>query len=639
MKKIFPLAVLGVLALSGCGSDSHTANIGAGTAQIPPPINPLAAVDEAKLLSSAEAKEWLVAKESFGPSYAGSAKYDQFIGFLEGKMRSYGMVDFTRYTFSYPFWSTSEWPDKSGWSLKSDGTNIEVASYAVNSGNTGPAGVTGTMILYDLNLPAAQRPTNAQMAGKIVVIKQAIYNATTASADSGYSGSGYSGYQFRSDPATFPTAVGVAVPASVDANFRNRSQLSNSTLGKTVCQAAGAIGAIWVLDMSPTAAAGARQHSTPDQYNCPGVLLDRNAGVKVVADATAAKTATVVLNSKTVNTRPAQIVAYLPGKDFGKANDQKLLMITHTDGPSIVEDNGALGILAVVKYFSQIPQAQRPRTLMVYLDNRHFVAGAEASYPFDYFEDFPDAAKGLVGGLAMEHFGGAQFNELGDAYTATGMPAHTNLFSFPNPLAVETAIAVVKEVNLRRANVATPTAVGLGSVYSDTGVDGQSQGFWYGPGFMSPFVNNGRLPAFHVSGDWPSAGYQAYYPSVDTRVDPEYFRTMVRTSLRLLSTLSTSDLTKLAPDWGIVLANIKSLTPANFNAGLDGTALRTAWIAQFTTAFNAVRAGDYATAKNQMSTLRAAMAASLTSTAAANPLANVDRTIALATKGAQLPNP
>ena len=119
--------------------------------------------------------------------------------------------------------------------------------------------------------------------------------------------------------------------------------------------------------------------------------------------------------------------------------------------------------------------------------------------------------------------------------------------------------------------IATPTATTLGSVYRDNGVNGQSQGTWLGPGFMGPFVNNGRLPAFHVSGDWPSAGYQAYYPSVGVRVDPEYFRTMVRVSIRLLQTLATSDLTKLAPDWGIVRANIVALTAANFQAGVAAT--------------------------------------------------------------------
>jgi hypothetical protein len=312
-------------------------------------------------------------------------------------------------------------------------------------------------------------------------------------------------------------------------------------------------------------------------------------------------------------------------------------MITHTEGMSNVEDNGSLGIMGVLKYYSQIPQAQRPRTIMVYLDNRHFVSGYEAAWPYDYMEDFPDAHKGLVGGLAMEHFGGMQFNEVGNEYKATGWPAFTYVFAFPNPLAVETAISAVKEVNLRRGIVATPTASGMGGVYSTKGVNGLAEGGWPGGTFMNPFVENGRLPAFHVSGDWPSAGFQAYYPSVGTRVDTEYFRTMVRTSIRLLQTLSTDDLTMLAPDWGIVRTNILSLTDSNFQTGVVPATARADLLAQFDAVFALVRKGDYAGASLQLPALRTKLQSQVLAASATNPLANIDRAIALAKKGANMP--
>ncbi|MFG5410278.1 hypothetical protein ABXN37_22005 [Piscinibacter sakaiensis] len=642
MNRSLSALMMAVAALAACGGNDGDTPVAAAPVPAPAPAasapatakDPLSYIDETKMITSAEAKEWLVTKDNYGPAYAGSAKYDAYIAFLEKKMREYGLVDFTRYTFPYSFWETTEWPDKSGWSLTSDGTKVDVASYATNSGNTGTAGVTGQMIVYDPTLPAAQRPTAAQMKGKIVVIKHPAY-ATQSTPGTGNS---LSDYEYRSDPETF-AQVGEIMPLNKDADFRNRTQLSTATTyGINVCQAAGGLAAIWVLDMSPLAAQGARQHGTPRHYNCPGVLLDRNAGQKVLADAAAGKTATVTLNATVKDTRPAQLIAYLPGKNYGKANDQKLLMVTHTEGQSNVEDNGSLGIMGVLHYYAKIPQAQRPRTIMVYLDNRHFVAGAESAYPFDYMEDFPDAAQGLVGGLAMEHFGGVQFNEVGDDYKGTGWPAHTSVYTFPNQLATETAISIVKEVKQQRANVAAPPATGLGSVYSKPGVNGKSQGFWYGPGFMSAFVEHGRLPAFHVTGDWPSAGYQAYYPSVGVRVDPEYFRTNVRTSLRLLQTLSTEDLTKYAPDWGIVRANIAALTAANFQTGIAADAARTELLAQFDAIFTLVRNGDYANASLQLPALRTKLQSQVVAEAASNPLANIDRVIALAKKGANLPS-
>lgn len=638
MNKTLLVLILASAGLAGCGgsSDSATETPAAAVPITPPAVvskDPLTYIDETKMISSSDANDWLTVKDKYGPAYAGSAKYDAYIAFLETKMREYGLVDFTKYTFPYSFWETTEWPDKSGWSLSSDGSGVEVASYATNSGNTGPSGVTGQMIVYDPTLPAAQRPTAAQMKGKIVVIKHPAYSTQTVAT----SGNSLSDYEYRSDPQTF-AQVGQIMPLSNDADFRNRSQLGTATTyGINVCQAAGGIAAIWVLDMSPLAAQGARQHGTPRHYNCPGLLLDRNAGQKVLADATSGKTATVKLTATVKDTRPAQIVAYLPGKNYGKTNDQKLLMVTHTEGQSNVEDNGSLGILGVLHYYAKIPQAQRPRTIMVYLDNRHFVAGAEAAYPFDYMEDFPQAKEGLVGGLAMEHFGGVQFNEVGDVYKGTGWPAHTSVYTFPNPLATEKAIEVVKEVKQQRANVAAPPAIGLNNVYNKLGVNGQSQGFWYGPNFMSAFVEHGRVPAFHVTGDWPSAGYQAYFPAVGVRVDAEYFRTNVRTSLRLLQTLSTEDLTKYAPDWGIVRTNITSLTTENFQPGVIADKARADMLTQFDGIFAMVRSGDYQNASVQLPALRKQVQTTVMASASANALDNIDRVIALAAKGANLP--
>ena len=40
----------------------------------------------------------------------------------------------------------------------------------------------------------------------------------------------------------------------------------------------------------------------------------------------------------------------------GTDKDEQIILTNHTDGPSITQDNGALGILGIIKYFSNIPQ-------------------------------------------------------------------------------------------------------------------------------------------------------------------------------------------------------------------------------------------------------------------------------------------
>src|SRR5258705_11027847 len=91
---------------------------------------------------------------------------------LHAEMKAMGMVSIGDYPYPYTRWYTSEFPDKSGWSLTSDGKPVDVAAYGTQSGSTGPGGVTAPMVLYDLNLPVAQRPAFSALAGKEVVVKQ-----------------------------------------------------------------------------------------------------------------------------------------------------------------------------------------------------------------------------------------------------------------------------------------------------------------------------------------------------------------------------------------------------------------------------------------------------------------------------------
>ena len=49
-------------------------------------------------------------------------------------------------------------------------------------------------------------------------------------------------------------------------------------------------------------------------------------------------------------------------------------------------------------------------------DATEIVPGTEASYPFDTVKLHPELFKTVVGGLALEHFGGLQFVENGNDY-------------------------------------------------------------------------------------------------------------------------------------------------------------------------------------------------------------------------------
>ena len=132
---------------------------------------------------------------------------------------------------------------------------------------------------------------------------------------------------------------------------------------------------IKVCDMAFDRTVGLYTFPVPTLHDMPGLILDRDAGAQVIADAKAGKIATLRLEATVEPSEAVQLIAYLPGKHYGTPQDEQILLVNHTDGPSITQDNGALGLLAIVKYYSNLPQEERERTLTIFLDCRHYIPG------------------------------------------------------------------------------------------------------------------------------------------------------------------------------------------------------------------------------------------------------------------------
>jgi hypothetical protein len=596
----------------------------------------LMAVDRAMLSSIPQIQNWIDQKDSWGPAYTAGPGWKKFMALLHGEISAMGLVNITDVRFPYTRWYTSEFPDRSGWSLTSNGVPIDVASYGTQSGSTGPLGVTAPMILYDLNLPVAQRPPLSALAGKIVVVKQQPYatlgtrervplGVPAPAVPSSYCGNppsctpadagegppspqwgnpglpmSYKDYEYRSDSDKFPTPLFEKIPVSVESSFRNRDQFGQiREIITNVLVPSGAVGAVTVMDMSPLASQGTRIHPTPRQFNVPLLMLDRVAGQRVLDDAALGRTAKLVLDAhQEQNADAYETVATLPGKDFGTPADRAILLATHVDGPSIVEDDGGLAILSVLHYYAQIPREQRPKSIVVYFESRHFVPGTEASYPFDTVKLHPELFKTVVGGLALEHFGGLQFAENdGGAYIPTGQAATTYVWGWPNKLAIDEATRAIKDQGLPRA---------INDVPARAGVNGKAQNGWLGGGFSRYLVDLGGWPGWHISGDWPSAGFQAYYPAAKTRISATLFQTQSAVAVQLVNTLMVKDVIALAPVWGYLENDIAALNDDAFQNRALIAVSRATITKDFSLIVEDVQRGRYDMALKKISTFAVA---------------------------------
>ena len=138
--------------------------------------------------------------------------------------------------------------------------------------------------------------------------------------------------------------------------------------------------------------------------------------------------ASVTCNARlTPDARADSIVATLKG-----TSDEVIFLTTHTDGPNEVNDNGALGVLALAMYYSKLPASNRRRTLVCSLPTGHYAGGAIADKvtgsgrragTSGVMERRPDVLKRAVAQIAMEQLGAVDWIEIDGKWQSSGLPA------------------------------------------------------------------------------------------------------------------------------------------------------------------------------------------------------------------------
>lgn len=464
-----------------------------------------------------EIQAWHRFKDEGGPTYSGSPAWHRYVSFVEERLKKIGVVGLIRNEWVYDQWTTSDWPDDSKWTLVSGGTRVKVAHYGGYSGSTGPGGLTAPLVHYDWAAPPAS------IEGRIAVFTIAPHPEPPLNEDY-RTWFTVNDHEYLSDPATFPplfTRVPVGTSVAYDVWWQVRQVIR---INQAV-QDGKAAGAVVVFDMPYDRVAGLYTFPMPRLYQAPTLYLDRDAGRQVLADARKGASATVTLVAKTAPVTTHQTIAFLPGRDYGTPQDEQVVVRTHSDGPSISQDNGPLGVLALMTYFARIPQAERPRTLMIYLDNRHYIPGGEAAFASqDWFARHPEARKPIVGLIALEHLGQLEYREHGGSLVGTGLVEPSFLWTRGDPALVSAATEAVKAHRVPRVMVQT---------VDRPGIHGGTQGYWYGMGRIAS-AKEWNLPAFSTMGS--QGAYWSSTARLD-KFDKDHFRTQVAAMAQLTAVL------------------------------------------------------------------------------------------------------
>lgn len=350
------------------------------------------------------------------------------------------------------------WWDHRDWSLEliDDGevTDVPVAAYRPYSGFTGPDGVEG--VLADASLGTQADFDAGEFNGKVALIRQPALPLTrgnfitpdTLVYDP-------DGELAPSDPYNRAWTAIQAPQNAAPARARN----------------AGAVAAIVAWDYSAEAATGqwvpfAQQPSSAADV-VPTLYVDRETGATLrekIADGARVR---LVLDG-TVHSESGEltddIVATLPGM-----TDEVVIVNSHSDGISASQENGAVGMLALARYFSSLPKFCRSKTLVFALPVGHFRGGLGGDTA-RFIERNPEIIERGVGSLTLEHLGQMEWVDDESGFHPTGRREGGIHYTSPSLVDIDWNAIVAEDWRFMQVTPTNGPHFGVGSPLKAAGV-------------------------------------------------------------------------------------------------------------------------------------------------------------------------
>lgn len=488
------LCLLVIAVVAACG-DSSDPGGGAVLARMPPvdglPLGPVscpvasgiaAAADIApeRLPSADRLWSWQQYMVDLGPRFTGSPALKSWHDFIATQLAGAGL-SVQREPVPIDWW----WHRK--WSLKliQNGaeTEVPVASYYPYSGHTPEGGIVADAMDVGTGLP--QDFLLADVAGKIA-FEQVDLLPTKAALF-------YADASYVHDPERTLTPLTDFTRMSFSILVPQISLITAGQTGSlTYAKMGGAVGAVIALGVSK---ANANGQYTPfgghpgSDYGVPTVYVDRDTGAALKAKiAQGAKLKLELVVDKHKDDRTDDIIATLPGM-----SDEVIIVNTHTDGTSATEENGALALISLARYFAALPKTCRQRTMVFVLTPGHFHGGIEGDID-RFINKHPEIMAKAVASLTTEHLGQLEWVDDSLGYHPTGLVEPAVFFGSVAPAIQTTMINAVIAEDLQRVIVSRPIAViyfGLGSALNLHGVPNAA--YLTGPHALYSFADNQHL--------------------------------------------------------------------------------------------------------------------------------------------------
>ncbi|MBN2027978.1 MAG: M28 family peptidase [Actinobacteria bacterium] len=376
--------------------------------------------------------------------------------FVIDRFEEFGLEDITREPIDITVWDARNW----GLSVWDGERKTDIPSFRVqNTGFTGEHGVTAPLVYVGKAwLPGALK--RADVRGKIVVA-DVPFPTLPAGLLLKLLGGGYG----LSDPAkriSLGTRMKlIFVPGNFPGQFLNididdtHIPLGDMRLPWDVYWRAhqqGARGVVLILSNMPT---NSNTHFGP--YDAcmkpiPALWVGKYDGEELRSLAKSGAKATLILEGEERPGVTHNIWGTLPGR-----SEEMIILHSHHDAPfqGATEDGCGVGqILAQARAWSQVPERDRPKTLMFLCAAAHFYGPALGVYEFvkRHKHDFL-ARTDVV--ICLEHLGAKQMIEKDREFVPCGEQAITWVMTSSNKYVIAAIMKALKEQRLKQT-VAIP---------------------------------------------------------------------------------------------------------------------------------------------------------------------------------------
>ncbi|TIA28191.1 hypothetical protein D6C78_10858 [Aureobasidium pullulans] len=477
------------IGVSGCGIRNGIQGTGAGSTGSRPsntasgvPQNFSLTIDAARFASTHKIEDLVNQVCEGGLRLPGSPGHLKTVDYIRRQLRQIPGLQLSETNFTLANWQPKKNSMYESAQLKVDGKKVEVVGSIAYSLPTNDSALSGPL----LYIPASANIADYNITGKVVLRD----------------------YPFLDIPTSlFSNAAYYYSPDSINHKSTYiRPFVSPPNADLLACSLQGAIGYISAFNVSRKQLEGYYSGHAGTHWKVPGVFTGAEQYQTLLQAAAQSLTASISIDAINGSVVVPRIHATLPG-----VSKETIVVATHTDGVTYVQENGPVALLTLAQYFASLPLAARNKTIMFAFEASHLAYQLDSDKTLAKTLDatYDNGTTAFV--IAVEHLGTREIEQYPNA---NGTGTYLNYTGLPESILwsvgeVQPAIAAVVGVAKSRALENTVVSPGFPPINPSNMVPTYAS-----MGGLGTYYTNALVPTMAlISGPWslwaPSFGAEA----------------------------------------------------------------------------------------------------------------------------------